>query len=77
MPYIRQVEDDEATGDCKRALDASRARAGRVWNIVRIMTPNPAVLQASKPAVPLPSVDTSKLGASIKPEGQITRPAGA
>lgn len=47
MPYIRQVEDHEATGEARRALDASRARAGRVWNIVRIMTPNPAVLQAS------------------------------
>jgi uncharacterized peroxidase-related enzyme len=47
VPYIRQVEDHEATGEARRALDASRARAGRVWNIVRIMTPNPAVLQAS------------------------------
>ncbi len=47
MPYIRQVADDEATGDCKRELDLARKRAGRVWNIVRIMTPNPAVLRAS------------------------------
>lgn len=47
MPYIRTTGDDEATGDCRRELDAARARAGRVWNIVRIMTPNPAVLHAS------------------------------
>ncbi|MCK5943948.1 MAG: carboxymuconolactone decarboxylase family protein [Planctomycetes bacterium] len=47
MPYIRQVSDDEATGDCRRELDAARKRAGRVWNIVRVMTPNPAVLRAS------------------------------
>ncbi len=47
MPRIRQVSDDEATGAAKRELDAAVHRAGRVWNIVRIMTPNPAVLKAS------------------------------
>ena len=47
MPYIRQVSDEEATGDAARELAAARRRAGRVWNIVRVMTPNPAVLRAS------------------------------
>lgn len=53
MPYIRQVSDAEAIADAdahgaaKRELDAARKRAGRVWNIVRIMTPNPAALRAS------------------------------
>jgi len=47
MPFIRQVSDEEATGDCQRELNGARQRAGRVWNIVRIMTPNPAVLRAS------------------------------
>ena len=47
MPYIQQVSDEQAEGDCRRQLDAARHRAGRVWNIVRIMTPNPAVLRAS------------------------------
>lgn len=47
MPFIRQVSDAEATGACKRELDVARQRAGRVWNIVRAMTPNPAVLRAS------------------------------
>jgi alkylhydroperoxidase family enzyme len=47
MPYIRLTGDAEATGACKAELDAARARAGRVWNIVRTMTPNPAVLHAS------------------------------
>lgn len=47
MAYIRQLSDGEAEGDAARELDASRKRAGRVWNIVRIMTPNPAVLRAS------------------------------
>ena len=47
MSYIDQVSDAEATGDAKRELDLARKRAGRVWNLVRIMTPNPAVLRAS------------------------------
>ncbi len=47
MPFIRQVEDHEAGSEARRELDAARQRAGRVWNIVRIMTPNPAVLRAS------------------------------
>jgi uncharacterized peroxidase-related enzyme len=47
MPFIRLVSDEEATGACERELDAARQRAGRVWNIVRAMTPNPAVLRAS------------------------------
>ncbi|MCB9887293.1 MAG: carboxymuconolactone decarboxylase family protein [Planctomycetes bacterium] len=47
MPYIQQISDDQAEGECRRQLDAARRRAGRVWNIVRIMTPNPAVLRAS------------------------------
>lgn len=47
MPHIHQVSDDEATGAAKRELDAAVRRAGRVWNIVRIMTPNPEALKAS------------------------------
>ena len=47
MPYIHQSSDDDATLDAKRELDTARQRAGRVWNIVRVMTPNPAVLRAS------------------------------
>ncbi|MBZ0278980.1 MAG: carboxymuconolactone decarboxylase family protein [Anaerolineae bacterium] len=47
MPYIRQVNDDEAEGAVKRELDKARQRAGRVWNIVRIMTPNAETLRTS------------------------------
>ena len=47
MFWIRTTNDDEATGECKQQLDAAYARAGRVWHIVRAMTPNPAVLRAS------------------------------
>jgi alkylhydroperoxidase family enzyme len=47
MPYIKQLSDDEATGMAKRELNAAYKRAGRVWNIVRIMTPNGDVMHAS------------------------------
>ncbi len=47
MPYIHSVSDADASGDAKRELELAAKRAGRVWNIVRIMTPNPAVLRAS------------------------------
>ncbi|NWF67509.1 MAG: hypothetical protein HXY40_00345 [Chloroflexi bacterium] len=47
MPFIRQVSDEEATGAVKRELDKAYKRAGRVWNIVRIMTPNAAVMRTS------------------------------
>jgi uncharacterized peroxidase-related enzyme len=47
MPYIKQVEDHEAEGAAKHELDKAYKRAGRVWNIVRIMTPNPEVMRAS------------------------------
>ncbi len=47
MPYIKQVSDEEATGGARRELDKAVKRAGRVWNIVRIMTPNPEVCRTS------------------------------
>lgn len=47
MPYIHQVSDDEATGAVKRELDKAYKRAGRVWNIVRIMTPNAEAMRTS------------------------------
>lgn len=47
MPYIKQISDEEASGHAKKELDKARKRAGRVWNIVRIMTPNPRVLATS------------------------------
>jgi alkylhydroperoxidase family enzyme len=47
MPYIQQLSDDEATGLAKRELEKAIKRAGRVWNIVRIMTPNGLVMKTS------------------------------
>ncbi len=45
MPYIKVVSDAEAQGAVRRELDRARQRAGRVWNIVRIMTPNAEALR--------------------------------
>ena len=47
MAYIRLVEESEATGALKREYDLAIRRAGRVWNIVKTMSPNPAVLKTS------------------------------
>jgi alkylhydroperoxidase family enzyme len=47
VAHIRLVEPHEATGRLKRSYDAAIARAGRVWNIVKTMSPNPPVLDAS------------------------------
>ena len=47
MAWIRLVGDREATGPLKVHYDAALKRAGRVWGIVRLMSPNPAVLEAS------------------------------
>jgi uncharacterized peroxidase-related enzyme len=47
MPHIHQLSDDEAEGIAKSELEKAKKRAGRVWNIVRIMTPNGRVMRAS------------------------------
>lgn len=47
MPWIRQILPDEATGLLKKELDKAIKRAGRVWNIVQIMSLNPRALKTS------------------------------
>lgn len=47
MAYIRLVGDAEAAGPLKVHYDAALKRAGKVWGIVRLMSPNPEVLEAS------------------------------
>ncbi|MFQ5889078.1 MAG: hypothetical protein ACE5JR_03385 [Gemmatimonadota bacterium] len=47
MPWIEQVPNDKATGLLKKLYDQAIARAGRVWNIVRIMSLNPRALDTS------------------------------
>ena len=47
MAYIRLVGEESATGALRTLYDAAVHRAGRVWNIVKTMSPNPPVLDAS------------------------------
>ena len=47
MAWIRLTAVSEATGLVKKQYDAALKRAGRVWIIVRIMSPNPSTLDAS------------------------------
>ncbi|MCK6483696.1 MAG: carboxymuconolactone decarboxylase family protein [Phycisphaerae bacterium] len=47
MPWIRTIPDDEAAGPLKAQYDAAYRRAGRVYNIVRVMSLNPAAMDAS------------------------------
>ncbi len=47
MAYIRTVPPQEAKGSLKRQYDAAIKRAGRVFEVVRIQSLNPAVLDAS------------------------------
>lgn len=45
MPWIEQVPIEEADGLLKQQLDEAIKRAGRVWNIVHVMSLNPAALR--------------------------------
>jgi alkylhydroperoxidase family enzyme len=47
MPWIRQIPHEESSGLLKQEFDKAVARAGRIWNIVRIMSLNPRTLKAS------------------------------
>lgn len=47
MAWIEQIDVEQAQGLLKKQYDAAVKRAGRVWNIVRIMSLNPQVLKAS------------------------------
>ena len=47
MPYIRVISVAEATGLLRRLYDNAIRRAGKVWNIVSIMSVNPRAMQAS------------------------------
>lgn len=47
MPWITQVPLQRATGLLKEEYDKAVERAGRLWNIVQIMSVNPHVLHSS------------------------------
>lgn len=47
MAWIRVLTDEQADGPLRAIFAAARARAGRVYNILRIQGLNPPVLQAT------------------------------
>lgn len=47
MSYIDTIAPSEATGGLKRFYETCESEGGRVWNIVRLMSPNFATLRAS------------------------------
>lgn len=47
MTWIRTIQPDEAEGRLAKSYAAAQARAGRVFGIVRAMSPAPAILDAS------------------------------
>ena len=47
MAWIKQIYLEEATGLLKRQLDAAVKRAGRIWNIVQVMSINEMALKDS------------------------------
>ena len=46
-PWIRWIQNEEATGLLKEEFDAALRRAGKVYNVVRIMSLNPQALSAA------------------------------
>jgi uncharacterized peroxidase-related enzyme len=47
MPYIKTISLQAATGFLKKEYDKAMKRAGRIWNIVSIMSQNPRAMRAS------------------------------
>ncbi len=47
MPWIKTIAHEQATGRLKKLFDEAILRAGRVFNILRIQSLNPPVLDAS------------------------------
>ena len=45
MPWIRIIDEDEADGLLSRIYEGAGRRAGRVFNILKIQSQNPATLQ--------------------------------
>lgn len=47
MPWIPIVSLEDATGLLKKQYDAALRRAGRIWGIVSLMSPNAVILKAA------------------------------
>lgn len=47
MARIRVIPPGEADGPLREEYEAAQRRAGRVWNIVSVMSQNPGAMKAS------------------------------
>lgn len=47
MPWIEVIPLEKATGALKRELEKAFKRAGRIWNIVALMSQNARVMKAA------------------------------
>lgn len=47
MAYTKTIDPEAAQGALLDEYQTALRRAGKIWNIVRIMSPNPEVLSAS------------------------------
>ena len=47
MPHIRLIDEGDADGVLREEYDAANERAGKIFNIVKAMSPNPETLRAS------------------------------
>ncbi|HSE42052.1 MAG TPA: carboxymuconolactone decarboxylase family protein [Acidobacteriota bacterium] len=47
MPWIHVIPYEQADSELKEQYDAAVKRAGRIWNIVGIMSQSPDVMKAS------------------------------
>ena len=47
MPFIKTISLENAKGFLKKEYESAIKRAGRIWNIVSIMSQNPRVMKAS------------------------------
>ena len=47
MAWIRVIPPAEAEGPLREEYEAAERRAGRVWNVVSLMSQNPGAMKAS------------------------------
>ncbi len=47
MAWIETIPEGEAQGELRRSYEAAVERAGKVWNIVKVMSLTPLTLRAS------------------------------
>jgi len=47
MPWIEVISLEDAKRNLKREYEAAIKRAGRIWNIVSIMSQNPRAMKSS------------------------------